>query len=138
MASVLEGTAAESSETEVRPGAAVRWLVWFVFVAVWTTALLSPQPVELARHILPEDSLFPSFKSAHLACYAIMAVLSGWVRVPPGWRWWLLLFLSAHAFGTEFLQQFVPGRTASLVDVLIDHIGSLIGLALSRRWWLSP
>ena len=50
----------------------------------------------------------------------------------------LLAFLSLHAFGTEFLQQFVPERGPSLVDVGIDHVGLAIGLAASWRWWRRP
>ena len=138
MSSALRGTMSEPTEISAWPGPLVRWLVWIVFVTIWTAALLSPHPVELAKQILPEDSLFSSFKSAHVSCYAIMAILSGWVQVSPARRWWLLLFLSGHAFGTELLQQFVPGRTTSFFDVLIDHVGLLIGLALSRKWWVSP
>ncbi len=137
MASALRGTMAESSEIIARPGHLVRWLIWLGFVTVWTAGLLSPQPVELAKRFLPEDSLFSSFKSAHVTCYALMAILSGWLRVTPSRRGWLLLFLSGHAFATELLQQFVPGRTTSFFDVLIDHVGVLIGLALTRKWWTS-
>lgn len=137
MSSALRGTMAEPSEIIARPGHSIRWLVWIAFATAWTAALLSPQPVELAKRILPEDSLFSSFKTAHITCYAMMAVLGGWLGVPPAGRWLLLFFLSSHAFGTEFLQQFVPGRTASFFDVFIDHVGLLIGLVLSRKWWMS-
>jgi len=48
----------------------------------------------------------------------------------------LLAFLSLHAAGTEYLQQFVPGRTGLISDVVIDHIGLLLGLALTWKHWL--
>lgn len=113
-----------------------RRLVWLTFVAGWTTALLTPHPVSLAQDVLPRDALFPSFKLAHVTCYAIMTILSGWLRAGGRARVVLLAFLCVHAFLTEFFQQFVPGRTMALTDAGFDLAGVLIGLAVTRKWWL--
>ena len=128
----------EDLQPAAGPAGTLRWLIWVTFVAGWTASLLTPHPVRLAHEVLPEEVQFVSFKSAHVVCYAVMAVLSGWLHVAPPRRWLLLVFLSAHAGLTELLQLYVPGRTASWADVGIDHVGILIGLALTQRWWRAP
>jgi hypothetical protein len=50
----------------------------------------------------------------------------------------LILLLSAHAMGTEFLQRYVETRTPTLHDVGLDHMGIMLGLALSWRMWRGP
>jgi VanZ family protein len=117
------------------PRKAIRWLLWLLPLAAWTTALLTPQPVQLADAVLPDSLQFPSFKLLHVGAYAVLAVLAGWLRAPPRVRWLLLVFLSAHAMGTEYFQRFVPLRTPSWGDVGWDHLGLLLGLALSWKWW---
>jgi VanZ family protein len=113
-----------------------RWLLWTVFVIAWTTALLTTKPVHVAQAVLAPRAIFPAAKLLHVSAYALLAVLSGWLIVPARWRWVLLLFISFHAFGTEFFQQFVPERGPTLWDVGIDHIGIALGLTLSFKWWL--
>jgi len=132
-----------------------RWVVWLLYVAVWTWGLLLPNPDRWARALIlpvtivaPEDhpvrqellevvlSLFFS-KTLHVAGYALLAVLSGWQRTAWGLRWGLLVFMSIHALGTEFLQAFAPGRHPSWRDVGLDHVGIMVGLALTWKWWLS-
>lgn len=75
-------------------------------------------------------------KSLHVISYALLAILSGWLRVPWRSRWLLLVFISAHGFGTELLQNFVVSRHASLRDVALDHLGAVLGLGVSWKWWL--
>lgn len=116
-----------------RPG--VRWAVWGTYTAAWTAALLTPQPVAIADAILPHEAVFPTSKALHVAAYAGLAALTGWLRLPSPVRRVMLLFLSCHALATEYLQNYVPSRTASWADVGIDHVGILLGLALSWKWW---
>lgn len=87
----------------------------------------------------------PLRKMAHFSEYACMGILvytlwSQWMR--QGRRLYLLtvvwVFLSAA--GDEFHQYFVPGRYASVADVLLDTCGGaagmlfgICGLALWRR-----
>ena len=112
-----------------------RWAVWLVYASAWTTALLTPQPVELADSLLGEDSAFLSGKVLHVGAYAFFAALTGWLRAPVRLRWLLLAFLSLHAFGTEFFQGFVPLRVPAWNDVALDHVGILLGCLLSWKWW---
>jgi hypothetical protein len=132
-----------------------RRVVWLLYVGIWTWALLLPNPDRLARAlILPEtvpepehhpvrqeilnvvsSSAFP--KWVHVACYALLAILSGWQRAFGGYRWGLLAFMTVHAVGTELLQAFVPGRHSSWLDVGFDHLGIALGLVLTWRCWFN-
>ncbi len=121
--------------TALRFGPKLRGLIWFVYTVAWTTALLTPQPVELADAVLSKDYAFYASKTLHVSAYAGLAILTGWLRAPLPWRGLLLGFLSAHALGTEFFQRFVPNRYPSWVDVGWDHIGIVWGLIMSWGWW---
>jgi hypothetical protein len=121
-------------------------------VAVWTWALLVPNPDQWASALIlgnePDSgahdsvgqqilSVLDSYlfsKALHISAYAVLAVLSGWVgcgRI----RWALLAFMSLHALGSEFLQSFEPSRHPSWDDVGFDHIGIGMGMVLSWKWW---
>jgi VanZ family protein len=113
----------------------LRWMVWIAYVAVWTVALLTPNPVAIAHAVLPHEAVFTTAKTLHICAYAMGVVLSGWLQVTSRFRWALLVFISVHAMGTEFLQQYVPTRTGSVRDVILDHIGIILGLILSWKWW---
>src|SRR5579859_5349446 len=99
-----------------------RWLIWLVYVVAWTWALLLPNPDEWARALLGLSTIPPgvdvgvrqsvldfvqSFgfaKGLHVTAYAGFAILSGWLRVPRSSRWLLILLMSLHGMGTEFMQ----------------------------------
>jgi VanZ family protein len=74
-------------------------------------------------------------KGAHMTEYAILAVLL--VRATGSYAWAFALAV-AYAASDEFHQTFVRGRHGSPLDVAIDAVGALIGLALLRsrmsRW----
>jgi VanZ family protein len=112
----------------------VRGLGWCICVAVWTFALLTTYPVEIGKSVAPWNMYVPAAKILHLCAYAFLTVFISWLPLRR-WRWLLLAFLSLHAAGTEYLQQFVPGRTGKVTDVLIDHAGLLLGLALTWKRW---
>lgn len=120
-----------------------RWTIWVCFLLLWSVALLTPDPIGFllrrapAGVVVSHSILFLLAKGLHVTAYALAAILTGWLRAPSPWRWMLLAFWFLHAGATEVGQRFVPGRTGSLNDVALDHIGLLIGLALSRRWWRS-
>jgi VanZ family protein len=120
-----------------------RWVIWLLFVLAWSTALLVPDPVGFVfghgdgSLDIPDDVKFLMAKSLHVTAYALAAILTGSLHAPGRWRWVLLAFWSLHACGTEIGQLFVPTRTGSVRDVVLDHVGLLIGLALSWRWWRS-
>jgi hypothetical protein len=131
-----------------------RWLVWLLFVGLWTSALLLPNPDEWARALLlpaTDSAIKPhrvrqelldivlSFffsKTLHVVGYALLAMLSGWLGLAWRVRWRLLLFMSAHAMATELFQGLSPGRHPSWRDVGLDHVGIALGLALTWKLWL--
>jgi VanZ family protein len=119
-------------------GSGVRWSVWSVFTVLWTLALLTPEPVHVANAVLTSPARFPTAKLLHVASYAVLVGLTAWLLIPRRGRWLLLGFLSLHALGTEFLQQFVPERGPSWRDVGINHVGLALGLIASWSWWRRP
>ena len=76
-------------------------------------------------------------KLGHFTEYAILAWLSAravrtssqfWVR--KRWFWIALSFVVCYALFDEFRQSFVPSRTASIYDSLIDISGGLTALII--------
>lgn len=111
-----------------------RWLVWTAYASLWTAALLTTFPINVRDAVVPAHYTFSASKVLHVSAYAVFAVLTGWLALGRPWRWALLGLLSLHAWGTEFVQQFV-GRTSSLRDVGLDHLGIVLGLVLSWKLW---
>jgi VanZ family protein len=115
----------------------LRWLAWGVFLVAWSAALLTPQPVYLAKRLLPEQTQFPLGKTLHVGAYAVLTLLTSWLCVSRRWRWGLLALVSLHGMATEGVQLLVPDRTGTLRDVGLNHLGILLGFMLSwRAWWL--
>jgi VanZ family protein len=121
-----------------RPAKKYRWLIWLAYVAAWSGALLAPIPQHLGVRIHDVDLRFVLAKTLHVSAYAVLAVLSGWLRVPSRFRWMLALFLAGHATATEFLQQYLPPRIGAVNDIGLDLIGIALGCALSWKWWCEP
>ena len=75
-------------------------------------------------------------KTGHLGVYAILARL--FARALTGstfWSWkkiflWSLILTIGYACTDEFHQSFVPGRSATIHDVLIDSTGGWLALGL--------
>jgi hypothetical protein len=109
-------------------------LVWVAFTAAWTFALLSAFPIEARDAVVSKEVGFSAGKSLHVLAYAFYTLLTLWLGRDRWWRWPLLAFVSMHAIGTEYLQQFVD-RTSSLLDVGLDHAGILLSVALTWRKW---
>jgi VanZ family protein len=79
-------------------------------------------------------------KSAHLTEYFILGVLlhralrgdeRGWKL---RWALWAIAIAAAYASLDEFHQSFVPSRTASPWDALIDTIGGSAAQIVMRLW----
>jgi len=77
-------------------------------------------------------------KCGHVSEYLILAMLL-WRALLQGANWRVrlsilfvatLLGCAAFAVGDEFHQSFVPSRTPSVMDVLIDVCGALVGVAI--------
>jgi len=123
-------------------------LIWLGVIFLGSTDMLSAEHttrflVPFLRWIDPQIS-FATLnaiqlgirKLGHLTEYAILAMLL-WRALRSGTRWQMkmsILFLVAalasaiFAASDEFHQSFVPSRTASRNDVMIDICGALIGL----------
>jgi len=123
-------------------------LIWLGVIFLGSTDMLSAEHtsrflVPFLRWIDPQIS-FATLnaiqlgirKLGHLTEYAILAMLL-WRALRSGTRWQMkmsILFLVAalasaiFAASDEFHQSFVPSRTASPNDVMIDICGALIGL----------
>ena len=74
---------------------------------------------------------------AHVVVYAVLAILLHFAITPsahaaPKWVPASIAFAVAvlYGFGDEVHQAFVPGRIASVTDVLADGIGAAIGVAV--------
>ena len=115
----------------------VRWVIWGLYVLAWTRSLLVENPVDPGPDKELQFQLFLFSKAVHVTAYALFAALSGWLHLPARRRWLLLVFMSLHAFATEFGQQFFKTRHPSLRDVGLDHAGILLGIMLTWGWWRS-
>jgi len=120
-----------------------RWIIWAVLVVVWSIALeiRFPEPEQLpgAEVILTYKKIVA--KSAHVGVYTLLTVVSAWVAVPARFRWLMMFFLMAHAWGSEMMQEVLNPicfRGGFLSDVGLDVLGIVIGVALSWRWWVRP
>jgi len=116
-----------------------RGLVWSVYFAVWTYGLLMPMPPgSSAGWTWLAPFKFGLAKPLHVVAYAGLAGLSGWLRAPCRFRWIVLFIIMAHATVTELLQLQVEGRTGTLQDVGLDHLGIGLGLLITWKWWSDP
>ena len=132
-------------------------LIWLGVIFLGSTDMLSAEHtsrflVPFLRWIDPQIS-FTTLnaiqlgirKLGHLTEYAVLAMLL-WRALRSGTRWQMRMSISflvaalasaIFAASDEFHQSFVPSRTASPNDVMIDVLGALIGLticvAVARR-----
>ena len=125
-------------------------IVWMALIFFGSTDILSAEHtsrflVPFLRWVDPQISFamlntiqFGIRKLAHLTEYAILAMLL-WRALRSGTRGQMkmsILFLIAalgcaiFAASDEFHQSFVPSRTSSPTDVMIDVCGALVGLAI--------
>lgn len=129
-------------------------IVWAVLIFIGSGNLLSASNTG-SFLIRPMRWLFPQVsnttlgvvqfflrKAAHFTEYGILALLAArafrsskreWLRA----RWFFasLAVVVIYSLSDEFHQSFVPTRTASIFDSLIDSLGGLC--ALTVLWWLA-
>jgi VanZ family protein len=118
-----------------------RWWVWGVYLVAWTTALIAPVPETPGLNVEGFGGLSLRMlvaKTVHVCAYALLAALTGWLRVAPPRRLWLLFFLTVHATATEIIQLQVVYRTGQLTDVALDQLGIALGMLCTWRWWRAP
>ena len=108
----------------------------------WLLAILMMAAIFVFSSI-PSDSM-PNFnvmdrivkKGGHMLGYGLLA-LSYWYPLRNAKRSALLAWLLAllYAASDEFHQSFVPGRNASLWDVLVfDNLGAVIAMFVATRY----
>ncbi len=111
------------------------WAVWWGILAVWTVGLTTAFPVRIHQAILPTDPFgVPVGKVLHVTAYALLAGYAVLMRPAGVWRWLILLLLLEHGVATEWIQGFVPERTSSVNDIVIDHCGVALGVLLTWPW----
>ena len=107
----------------------LRWVAVIGWMALLFLLSARPSPTLSAEPIA--DVLIK--KAGHLALYAVLAAGVAWVVASTRWaeRALVIGFVVAVAYGLsdEAHQALTPGRSPSLVDVGIDAIGAVIGLA---------
>jgi VanZ family protein len=123
-------------------------VVWAALIFIGSTDLLSGtntgvlvRPVLwLFPHVSEATLALVHFlvrKTGHFTEYAILALLAARVfrtssreLLRNHWFWVSLLFVVAYSLSDEFHQSFVPSRTASIYDSVIDSVGGLTALVL--------
>jgi VanZ family protein len=133
-----------------RYGALALWLAFIsyastgTFAAAETSRIIGP----LLRWLFPaitEQQLalahFLTRKLAHFLEYAVLALLAARAFIPSTrdalrrrWFWCALLVVAAYALLDEYHQSFVPTRTASVWDSLIDTAGGATALLVLKLW----
>lgn len=75
-------------------------------------------------------------KVIHGSVWCVLAALYALTAVRPTTRAAVVAIIAAAVFGAtdEFHQSFVPGRDASLLDLLADTVGAVVG-ALAVTWY---
>jgi VanZ family protein len=128
-------------------------LLWMAFIFFASTAQLSasntsriirPLLIWLFPEISEERLVFAHFmvrKLAHLTEYAILGLLAARAFLTSSReglrrRWFVCagLLVTIYALSDELHQRFVPARTGSIYDSLIDITGGLIALSLLAAW----
>jgi VanZ family protein len=133
-----------------RYGPLVAWLGFIFFAS--TGALSAPNTSRiigpLLRWLFPNltaaqllSAHFITRKLAHFSEYAVLALLAARAFIPSTKRLlrrrWLLsalLLVAAYALLDEYHQTFVPARTGSIWDSMIDIVGGATALVLLALW----
>ena len=110
----------------------IRWLLWWTVLALWTVALVMPDPLGGDGSLSETEPTLKWLiaKSGHLTVYTALAAV---VVLLPGRPFWPLAVLVGHALLGEWLQTLTPSRTGCWTDVAIDLLGIVIGGILVWR-----
>jgi VanZ family protein len=76
--------------------------------------------------------------AVHIPAYAALSwawnwSLAAWLRAPVGRAAGACSIASAYGVFDEWHQSFVPGRYASLTDVVLNMLGAVLGIWLATR-----
>lgn len=119
-----------SSSGGLLPFVVSRRLRWAA-VGIWM-GLIFLMSAQQSLPSLPDGTFdFLSKKAAHFGTYAVLSSLIWWAIAPARLAYplaWALATL--YALSDEWHQSFVPGRSPSLRDVLIDAAGAATALLI--------
>jgi len=126
-------------------------IVWAALIFIGSSDLLAASHTSAflakpLRWLFPHASAatlailhFVIRKAAHFTEYAILAFLaarafrsSARELLREQWFWMSLALVVVYALIDEFHQSFVPSRTASIYDSIIDSAGGLFALTVLR------
>jgi VanZ family protein len=120
------------------------WLPVLLWMAVIFLFSSQPYSGDVTRRFLGEFNL-PVRKLAHASEYAVLFFLANRAIQATGGKFarqanWLALSLCFfYALSDEWHQSFVPGRSASLFDALIDTLGASFAFSIDGiRRLISP
>ena|SRR5438045_438625 len=133
-----------------RYGPVIAWVCFIFFASTGnfsadnTSRIIRPLLLWLSPGISEasiSEAHFLVRKAAHFTEYAVLALLAARAfrtsqrRALSGW-WWLVSFalVACVALSDEFHQSFVPSRTASIYDSLLDMAGGATALACVALW----
>lgn len=112
-----------------RVGNLYRWLIFLLFLGLWTWKLLEPSPLpERLAEGIPTDWKFWLAKILHAGAYSFLTLLARWLPVRRAVFWWVVALLALHGVGSEIGQTYVPNRHGCVRDVIIDWVGIGMGL----------
>jgi VanZ family protein len=128
-------------------------LLWMGFISLASTSEFSGESTSrivrpLVLWFFPNTSEetvalihFIVRKVAHFAEYAVMGFLAARAFTTSSHdlinsRWFVLAFvlIAVYALLDEYHQGYVPSRTASVYDSMIDTAGGLVALLAYKRW----
>ena len=141
-----------SSKTISRYFPLIAWMAFISFASTGnfsasnTSRIIGPLVLWLFPDTTPETMLAiqaVTRKMAHLTAYALLGILAarafrGSPREGLRARWFVaaLILVIVYALVDEYHQTFVPSRTGSIYDSLIDMAGGFAALVIvSRRDW---
>lgn len=138
-----------SSKTISRYLPLIAWMAFISFASTGnfsagnTSRIIGPLVLWLFPDTTPETMLAihgVTRKIAHLAEYALLGILAarafrGSPREALRKRWFLvsLALVIVYALVDEYHQSFVPSRTGTIYDSLIDIVGGFAALVIVRR-----
>lgn len=128
-------------------------VIWAALIFIGSSDLLSSSHTSTFI-VKPLHALFPNAsdetlgvihflvrKLGHFTEYAVLALFAAHAfrsspneRVSSRWFLISLVFVVVYALSDEFHQIFVPTRTASIYDSMIDSFGGLTMLAIIARY----
>jgi VanZ family protein len=107
-------------------------LAWMGFIFFW-----SARPAITASAVDWQD--FTVKKTAHIVEYFLLGILvfrafKGATRMASFQALVTIVWCGVYAISDELHQSFIPGRTATIRDVLIDLAGSSLGSFLTQAY----